>query len=654
MDTKQFLNSIHQGENKIHFRVIKDKSINLYGAYNELETELEYYNNNGYNIYFVVNSGGTHNYDINKINAVFIDYDAGKDKNKKYYPINIVNKFKESCLSNIHNFKFRPSFIVETRNGYHIYWLVNNDATIEDFLQCQNFLINYFKSDEKVKTQERVMRLPNYFWMKDVDNPYMCEIKENNNVRYDIKEINEYLKDKISVNINGCNGEGINVRDKDSTKDNYLNHGLISPHTENIKQLKLGNVKYFRDIIKPEHMIFNTYDQIYDYLKKQDLCLFLGLPQRFNCIFHKDNNPSANIYQDPRNGYYWYKCFSPDCNRVRDIISLVEYFQKVITPKALKFLCDVYDVEYIETSWQREQKAILEENKRLLKDVERLQIIAPETYKRIKNHIQDLYIINDIAKDYVIADKYSTIDNKAMFWASLKKIARMCNKNSPQVLTDYIGLFTYLGLLEKLSQDKIPEEIYKVAEDCASKIKNQIVAKMKDKDIYTEEEIEEIIKGLKVPTLNFYNVPSYNETILSFTEKKSIEFKQKGFTMKGWGREMLYRGLGKEEADRVFPQMKDVALSEFSENTTYEIETSILKLIDKKGYTTEKEAINNTYLHFKNLKKEFRYKQKQIKRIIPEIIDKYDLIKIKADKTLKEKFKIEGNGYPVIITRNNK
>ena len=61
MNTKTFLEAFHQN-NKINFRALKEgqKPLNRNGYYNQnTEDELKQLNEQGYNIYFTVNSGGT-------------------------------------------------------------------------------------------------------------------------------------------------------------------------------------------------------------------------------------------------------------------------------------------------------------------------------------------------------------------------------------------------------------------------------------------------------------------------------------------------------------------------------------------------------------------------------------------------------------------
>lgn len=220
MNVEEFLSYIHSQDNKIHFRIIKNNmSKNLYGSYSKLKQQLINYNSQGFNIYYVVNSGGTHNQDINHINAVFIDFDCGKNENNQYYSLDVTKKFKQEKLNIIHNFKIKPTFVIETRNGLHVYWCINN-GTIDEYLECQERLINYFKSDNSIKDLARIMRLPDYYWCKDINNTFMCSIIEFNDVRYNIKDIIDILvslDNKYKLNNKGvfqafiCNTKDITI-----------------------------------------------------------------------------------------------------------------------------------------------------------------------------------------------------------------------------------------------------------------------------------------------------------------------------------------------------------------------------------------------------------------------------------------------------------
>ena len=113
---------------------------------------------------------------------------------------------------------------------------------------------------------------------------------------------------------------------------------------------------------------------------------------------------------------------------------------------------------------------------------------------------------------------------------------------------------------------------------------------------------------------------------------------------------MFLRTLGDEEADRVYPQYIGSPLSKLGEDVAFQMEKTALQLIEEKGWTTEKEILNNVKLFFKGQKK---YKETQIKRVIPDLLGKYNLLRVKLNKKLKELYQINFEGYPYIIHRKN-
>jgi uncharacterized protein YejL (UPF0352 family) len=96
----------------------------------------------------------------------------------------------------------------------------------------------------------------------------------------------------------------------------------------------------------------------------------------------------------------------------------------------------------------------------------------------------------------------------------------------------------------------------------------------------------------------------------------------------------------------LFPQDKNKEMNELNDIVSMEFEKAMLNLIQRQGYATEKQLLDEVKLYFKGQQK---YKQEQLKRCLSEIIDKYELHRITADKTLKAKLNIKTNGYPKVI-----
>ncbi|MGC7873708.1 CHC2 zinc finger domain-containing protein [Desulfosporosinus sp. SYSU MS00001] len=609
------------GSDSINFRIIKGKNTKQESGNfdDQMVEKLNQWNKKNFNIYFVVNSGGYSSVDITQINSVFIDFDCGKDQNGDYHPTNVVQQFKAAKLQVIDDFELKPTAIIETRNGFHVYWFVQSTATVEQFKECTARLISYFQSDPNVVRPCNLLRAPGFYWCKDVENKFFCEIVRLNDVRYQIEDVIDALPEVVVTK----QGSELSVltRDYINTKVSCKD-GKTPSHKELIEA---QDISALQSLLNPSAITFNNYGDIYRHLRQQDLSKFLGIPTKnFNCLFHDENNPSANIYTDPNTGYYWYKCFS--CGIVRDIISITEKWLKCSTPQALRFLRQVYNISFEETEWQREQKEILEENKRLLYDHERLSQLAPETYKRVKNYIPELIILNDFASNHVVTQNFTDDNGNALFYVIMKQMARSIGYKDTRRLRERISHFAYLGLVNKLRDDQIPGFL------------------LDEAAVYAKANNHQFRRA-------FYSIPSYCEKNLTFSESKATRWMKSNYTMEGFSRELILRNEGKEEADRVYPQMSHKQITPFNEKVAREIEEIICRIVFKeKGWTTQSEVLEQLNLRFRGAKK---YKDVQLKRCLNEILDKYGLKRIRLNKELKSHFGIAFIGYPFIILQND-
>lgn len=121
--------------------------------------EINQLNSAGYNLYFFPNHpskdvyaagvkhlSGKH---IDIFNFVFVDMDL-KDG---------VYKTKEDFLKKVSQFPLKPTMVIDSGNGIHVYWRVEN-LTRDVYVITQLALINYFKTDPSVFTVLQLMRLP--------------------------------------------------------------------------------------------------------------------------------------------------------------------------------------------------------------------------------------------------------------------------------------------------------------------------------------------------------------------------------------------------------------------------------------------------------------------------------------------------------------
>ncbi len=127
-------------------------------------------NEQGFEAYFTVN--GFENAPNAKIencsslNAFFVDIDGRKDPEE----LEAIKK------------KLDPTFILETKNGYHIYWLLDEpiykdemekdewDKTIAKWEKIEQSIVTTLNADQAVKDVPRILRIPDtYYWKKTGD-----------------------------------------------------------------------------------------------------------------------------------------------------------------------------------------------------------------------------------------------------------------------------------------------------------------------------------------------------------------------------------------------------------------------------------------------------------------------------------------------------
>lgn len=131
--------------------------------------------------YFYVN-GGRKQYAINTVACCFVDIDAGRDSSGNYLPSKEVMKFKQSALDRINNFPVKPSWVVDTRNGYQIYWILDDQSRTlvskTTWSGIQKKLVNYFGGDARAIKINQIYRVPYTWWRKcwEKKAPYFTSI----------------------------------------------------------------------------------------------------------------------------------------------------------------------------------------------------------------------------------------------------------------------------------------------------------------------------------------------------------------------------------------------------------------------------------------------------------------------------------------------
>ena len=357
---------------------------------------------------------------------------------------------------------------------------------------------------------------------------------------------------------------------------------------------------------------FQSEAEMYQYINSLDLQEYLGVPNgTFCCILptHEDNKPSAHIYITD-DGTQIYKCFG--CNQARTIISITEQLAHCRRSEAINFIKKVYKIDYKPSEWVEQQRQLMIDSALYL-DSEEFKETFPQINRLIRTRKTDIQkILMHMTKHINDGLQY---EGKPLFFASLNSLMKICEKKDKTKISQSVTLFALLNMLNKVELNCIPEDELNKAKHISAKY------------------------GFK-KIVNFYQIEEYGFTTLENSEKIAGTLIENNISLKGLSREYILRTFGIETADRVFPQYKyenRQGTSAKSDYLTGEIASVVLNTIKEQGYIFERDVNINGAIGT------------QWKKSIQEILDSYGLKKVKLNKELKEKYGIEGNGYPCII-----
>jgi hypothetical protein len=356
----------------------------------------------------------------------------------------------------------------------------------------------------------------------------------------------------------------------------------------------------------------------FDLIECIDLNIFLNVEgEKFSCILpsHEDNNPSAGILIN-KNNHYLYNCFG--CGFKGSILKLIQAISGCNLPQSINFLKGVFNIT-TETEYQKQQKELYDSNISYIISG-KIENDYPDLWKYIKPRKTKLITLIEYAKNNITDEKYS-IDGSSICYGSLNHFRELLNDGSKATTNKTIQLFNFLELFTKIAPEELPSEML---------------------DKHKKKAKENKHKNL----INSYMVKSYDYNTLQDSDEKAKVLKDNNFTMKGLSYEYILRTFGEETAKKYYPQNTKKKPSKKSEILTNEIIETIFTYLEVNDYVTEKEIINKLGIQYGKEKV-----KTQLKRSIQEILDKYDLQRLRANKLNKEKYGITCQGYPFIIVR---
>lgn len=401
------------------------------------------------------------------------------------------------------------------------------------------------------------------------------------------------------------------------TKSDYIPVNNTYHKTSNVQLIIDKNIPELQKRINPKPTIVYTNSQVNEYLCKCDLKEFLGTTSNhIYDIFHDENSPSGSIFQtNTGEGNWLYKCHSTSFPFVGSIIQIVQKLHNSKPLDAKLFLMELYNIQIVESDIQKRVKAEIDEYKIMLQS-STLPDIYPNFYKLFKNNgfLEDFYILLDLVKENISVDD----DNpRALFWQSTEKIAERMRRSTTNA-NMRMNFYSFFELIYKLDKKEIPSNIYKMLKD-RKKLKQY-------KYMASTYEIKE-------QTLDFFDD----------LEKRCEIWVSKGLTTKTMNYEGILRNFGQEEANRVFPQQKNQKTEPLNDEIVFLIEKSTMDLIQAKGWTYEREILDNVKLYYKGQQK---HKEAQMKRCLGDLLDKYGLHRVGCTKVLKVELNITEEQLP--------
>ena len=307
--------------------------------------------------------------EIDHVNAVFLDIDAGRDPvTGKYYTPAEVAKRKPQMLDVLAALP-KPTSLTETRNGYQPYWAIEdeklNSLEPKELQKAwkhieQTLFAVAGIADPAATDISRVLRMPGSRWNKDPEHPYNVTLKYASETTYTAESLLKALKDCKEAATKAV--EEYNrlypKQEKSSTArkaPSQYKHGDdenrveidfgYSPITDANLEL-LEKIKNGELVSVPGYNKVKFVDSYIDEIKKVDIAAFFGIdrPHHFRDILHYDNNPSGYIDEDrDEPGHFLYFCNGAEQNRAGcgwDLINVVAFIQGSDNDKAREYLKD--------------------------------------------------------------------------------------------------------------------------------------------------------------------------------------------------------------------------------------------------------------------------------------------------------------------------
>lgn len=175
----------------------------------------------GFGIFFTVNGfhgGKRTNETLTNLNGFFCDIDYPDKINKTP---DLIHNYKQDLLAELYEGGCLPTYIVETKNGLHVYWLFKMPIYLKDlnpeqqdrlkvlYRDIEEAILRRFDGDPGAKDVARVLRVPGTMHQKDPNDMFEVKlIHSTGEERFTFSELqNIFLKKEAPDTWATVNGE---------------------------------------------------------------------------------------------------------------------------------------------------------------------------------------------------------------------------------------------------------------------------------------------------------------------------------------------------------------------------------------------------------------------------------------------------------------
>lgn len=392
--------------------------------------------------------------------------------------------------------------------------------------------------------------------------------------------------------------------------------------------IKLGADEYLKNRLRKYGRTLADISQFSEYFKRIDIGEFLELPvsNTFNDIFHDETNPSAGVFS-LASGIQLYKCHSSKNPFVGDLIRVVARLKNCGIVTALNYLISITGSSEEISEELKELRDSIDILKNILL-AEDLKEQYPELDKYVANYRTDMVAILEILK----TSTYWDLDMKeyrALFYYSTKTLSKKLgydeNPKNQKRIQRVLNLMTYMMFIDKLTAEESPKLLLKKLE------------KSRKEKAYTRR--VNIIEAKKFTDDSF-------EVIFEQCKKMFND----GFTIGGFNREYLLRNESIFVADRVFPQ-EHKRLQEVDTKYDSLVAKYIFKELEERKYVLERD-VRDAFCKIIGSRVVSDTKWKTIRK---DLMNAYDLKRVRLNKELKQKYRVEGlseTSSPYILIDN--